>query len=324
MQTKQDLEKHIKEKKTAVLIVNTRSRKGRQLFFHALDMLIERGITIDASFPVHDPSRLPTVVKDAIGRGYKLIILGGGDGTISSIVDQFAYQDIVLGLLPLGTGNNFVTRTMGIPKSVEGAVDVIVNGKVVDVDLGKVGNDYFANTVSFGFSSDVARMTPRYLKRYLGVIAYGIMGVRNLFSRERFECKIILPNETHTIHTHQVVIANGSYFGITKLAPDAHVDSRKLVVFTMETFTRWQMARAWVSYFFGQPRKRAEARYFVTPSVTIETKPPQYLNVDGELTSQTPATFSAAGEALKIMAPTGFMDTAASVVVAPVCGAERS
>lgn len=306
MLTKHDLEKHIKEKKEAVLVVNTHSRKGRALFFNAVDLLRDRGITLTASYPVDDPVRLPEVIKEAIERGTKFIIVGGGDGTISSIVDYFAYQDIVLGLLPLGTGNNFVTRTMGIPKSVEGAVDVIVNGKVVDVDLGKVGNDYFANTVSFGFSSDVARMTPRYLKRYLGVVAYGIMGVRNLFSRERFECKIILPNETHTIHTHQVVVANGSYFGITKLAPDAHVDSRKLVVFTMETFTRWQMARAWVSYFFGQPRKRAEARYFVTPSVTIETTPPQYLDVDGEITSQTPATFSVAGEALKIMAPSKF------------------
>ena len=309
MTTKQELEKYIKEKKEAVLIVNTHSRKGRALFFNAIDLLQERGINLTATYPVHDPVRLPQVVQEAIQHGGKLIIVGGGDGTVSSIVDQFAYKDIVLGLLPLGTGNNFVTRTMKIPKSIDGAVDVIVNGKVVDVDLGEVDGDYFANTASLGFTADVARMTPRYLKRYLGMIAYGIVGVRNLFSRERFTCKIILPDQTIIVNTHQVVVANGSYFGITKLAPDTHVDSRQLVVFTMESFTRWQMAKMWLTFFLGQARQAKETRYFVTPEVRIETNPQQYLNVDGEVTSQTPANFKVAPEALKIMAPLKFEES---------------
>jgi diacylglycerol kinase (ATP) len=306
MATKQDLEKYIKEKREAVLVVNTHSRKGRTLFFNAVDLLKARGINLTATYPVHDPVRLPEVVQEAIQRGGKLIIVGGGDGTISSIVDQFAYKDIILGLLPLGTGNNFVTRTMGIPKSLKGAVDVIVNGKVVDVDLGEVNGDYFANTASLGFTADVARMTPRYLKRYVGVIAYGIMGLRNIFSRERFKCTIILPDQTLMVHTHQVVVANGSYFGITRLAPDAHVDNRQLVVFTMESFTRWQMVRMWLTFFLGNARQAKEARYFVTPEVTIETDPPQYMNVDGEVTTQTPVRFTVASEALKIMAPMKF------------------
>lgn len=303
---KQDLEKQIKEKKEAVLIVNTRSRKGRALFFSAVDLLENKGITVTAAYPVHDPVRLPEVVQEAIARGSTLIIVGGGDGTISSIVGQFAYKDIVLGLLPLGTGNNFVTRTMKIPKDIEAAVDVIVDGKLVDVDLGEVDGDYFANTASIGFTADVARMTPRYLKRWLGVIAYAVIGFRNLFSRERFTCTITLRSQTLSINTHQVVVANGSYFGITKLAPAMQVDSRQLVVFTMESFTRWQMVRTWLAFFFGYARTAKEARYFVTPEVTIETDPPQYLNVDGEVTSQTPSHFKVAPAALKVMAPVSF------------------
>jgi predicted polyphosphate/ATP-dependent NAD kinase len=64
-------------------------------------------------------------------RGHRLVIVGGGDGTISSVVDLFAYRNVVFGLLPLGTANSFA-KTLSIPLDVEGAVEVIVNGKLAD------------------------------------------------------------------------------------------------------------------------------------------------------------------------------------------------
>jgi diacylglycerol kinase (ATP) len=118
----------------------------------------KKGIAITASYPVRHPDRLPEGVKAAIRHKGDLVIVGGGDGTISSIIDYFAYQDVVFGLLPLGTGNSFA-RTLGNPLTLEGAIDIIANGKVVDVDLGKVNDDYFANVISIGFPADLARNT---------------------------------------------------------------------------------------------------------------------------------------------------------------------
>lgn len=287
----------------ATLVVNTHSRKGRKLFFRALDLLTKAGVEIEASYPVHDPSRLPSIVKEALDRDSKLVIVGGGDGTISSVVDAFAHHDAVLGLLPLGTSNNFVTRTMKIPSTIEGAVDVIVNGEVTDVDLGKANGDYFANTASIGLTADIARATPRWLKKRLGPLAYAITGVRNLITRERFTCTLTLPDGTHTVRTHQVMIANGNYFGMTRLAPDEHIDSGQLIAFTMETLDRWQMAKAWVEFFFGRPEKKIGTHYHVTSQVTIVADPPQYLNVDGEVTAMTPVTFTVARNALRVMTP---------------------
>jgi diacylglycerol kinase family enzyme len=74
---------------------------------------------------VRDPDRLPEAVRKVISKGCKQVIVGGGDGTISSVVDDFAYRDVVFGLLPLGTANSFA-RTLGIPLTVAKAVDVIV------------------------------------------------------------------------------------------------------------------------------------------------------------------------------------------------------
>jgi len=122
------------------------------------------------------------------------VIVGGGDGTISSIVDYFAHQDVVLGILPLGTGNSFA-RTLGIPLTLEGAVDVIVHGKVADIDLGKVDQDYFANIASIGFSAEVARNSSNRLKKLLGPLAYGLVAVREFVRHRSFSCTLQIDHQ---------------------------------------------------------------------------------------------------------------------------------
>ena len=72
MLSKLDLEKQIKKKREAVLVVNTHSSKGRTLFFKAVDLLKEKGINLTATYAVHDPLRLPEIVHEAIERGSQL------------------------------------------------------------------------------------------------------------------------------------------------------------------------------------------------------------------------------------------------------------
>ena len=106
-------------------------------------------------------------MREEIAKGRKFIILGGGDGTISSVVDHFAYTRVVFGVLPLGTANSFA-RTLGIPLDLAGAIDVLVNGKVANIDLGKINEDYFANGSAIGMPAIVGRATPHSLKKWLG------------------------------------------------------------------------------------------------------------------------------------------------------------
>src|SRR3712207_6713326 len=118
----------------AALIVNTRSRTGERTFFRALDRLQDLGVILGPTYAVRDPVRLPETVRDVLdGSGYRLLILGGGDGSVSSVVDFLAHHQVVLGLLPLGTANDFA-RTLDIPSDIEGACQTIAAGKMVDVD----------------------------------------------------------------------------------------------------------------------------------------------------------------------------------------------
>src|ERR687893_3061734 len=115
----------------AAMIVNTRSRSGERTFFEALDRLEGLGVPLGATYAIRDPVRLPETVREVLNEGseYRLLILGGGDGSVSSVVDFLAHHDIVLGLLPLGTANDFA-RTLEIPADVEKACETIAGGKI--------------------------------------------------------------------------------------------------------------------------------------------------------------------------------------------------
>src|SRR3546814_2360379 len=84
------------------------------------------------------------VCSSDLSSGAKMVIVGGGDGSVSGSVDSFVDKDCIFALLPLGTANSFA-RTLGIPLDLPGAVDVIANGRRARIDLGAINNDYFAN-----------------------------------------------------------------------------------------------------------------------------------------------------------------------------------
>jgi len=307
MTQKQHLEAKIKDQRSAVLVVNINSRKGEKSFSRAINELTRRGIHLVASYPVRQPERLPEIVKEAFHRSASLVIVGGGDGTISAIVDEFAYQDAVLGILPMGTGNSFA-RTLGIPLSIAGAVDVIVNGKVADVDLGKINDDYFANMAALGFTADVAHKTSNRIKQWLGPLAYLFVALQEIVHHQPFSCTLRFPHEEQRLKTHQVFIANGSFMGKTWLAPLIDPDDGKLVVYTMPMRNRWDLIKLLAAFMLGKFRAVSAAQYFPTTTVVIEADPTQYLDVDGEKTAQTPITVSIAPEALKVMVPQAFHD----------------
>ena len=73
----------------AALIVNTRSRSGERTFFESLDRLQELGVPLGVTYAIRDPARLPETVREVLddGSGYRFLILGGGDGSVSSVVD---------------------------------------------------------------------------------------------------------------------------------------------------------------------------------------------------------------------------------------------
>jgi YegS/Rv2252/BmrU family lipid kinase len=299
---KGDLQQAIAAERRAVLVVNTRSRNGRDLYGSARTVLSRNGVQLDAAYPVRNPVRLPEIVQGAVAQGHKLIIVGGGDGTISSVVDYFAYRDAVLGILPLGTANSFA-RALGIPLDLNGAVEVLTDGgKVADVDLGKIDDDYFANTAAIGLPALVGRKMPHGVKRYLGKAGYLLVGAVHFLRHRPFRC-ILTEGQKEIARIEDaldILIANGPYQGGVLVADEAHVESRDLVIRIVKGGRRSNLLQVWLN------RNRSDFVEIVRASdILIETDPPHYVSIDGEVVTQTPVRASVARQALLLMVPRG-------------------
>jgi YegS/Rv2252/BmrU family lipid kinase len=306
---KAELEALIRSRGELALVVNTRARRGERLYSEASDLLAKRGLRVSAAYPVRDPVRLPEIVAEAVRKGEPFIVVGGGDGTISSVVDFFADRDVALGILPLGTANSFA-RSLGIPLDLRGAVDVLAAGKIADVDLGRIDDDLFANAASLGIAPAIARTRPHRLKRYLGRAGYLVAAAGTIAGYRPFTCRLLKDDgSVKTIeNVVDILIANGTYHGGLLVAEQANVESRDLVIRVIKGNSRYALISAWARIWAGRSLPAEHLEIIRTTALTIETDHTEYVSIDGEVVAQTPIRVSIARQALRVMVPTDFKD----------------
>jgi diacylglycerol kinase family enzyme len=128
--------------RSAILIVNALSRQGRKQFDTAREKLGAAGIDLIEAIAVDRPGTLPARVAEAVAKKPPMLIVGGGDGTLSCAVDALVGTDTIFALLPLGTANSFA-RSLGIPLDLDGAIAVVAGGEPRRMDLGMIDGDYY-------------------------------------------------------------------------------------------------------------------------------------------------------------------------------------
>jgi diacylglycerol kinase (ATP) len=291
----------------AALIVNTRSRSGERAFFRALDRLQELGVPLGVTYAIRDPARLPETVQEVIGSDYRLLILGGGDGSVSSVVDFLANRDMVLGLLPLGTANDFA-RTLEIPQDIEDACLTMADGKVVDVDLGLAGDNYYVNVASVGLGVETTRALSPWLKKSAGPLAYPVAAVRAFLRHKPFSARLTFPDGDHAPEEYQrllqVAVGNGRFYGGGMVvAPESGIDDRTLDVYAIELGRQRDLLGVARYLKSGDFIRMDNVHHFRTSRVRLETEPDLPINIDGELVTRTPQDFSVDHNALKVIVP---------------------
>jgi YegS/Rv2252/BmrU family lipid kinase len=241
-------------------------------------------------------------VDAALAGDPDLLVLASGDGTLSQIVGRLAHRDTVLGILPTGTTNNFA-RTLGIPLTMDGALDVLAGGRVADVDLGTLDGQHFANVAALGISVSIAHSVPDGLKRVLGRGAYALAGLQCLVQHHAIDVTVETDEASFAYGTHELIVANGRFHAGMLIAPDVSADDRHLVVFHLGDRRRLALLRSLVLFAFGRPRTLREGNFVRVRRARVTATPPQELEVDGELRGRTPVEFGVDREALKVLVP---------------------
>ena len=291
----------------AALIVNTRSRTGERAFFQALDHLQEMHVPLGVTYPIRNPERLPEAVQEVLGDGYEFLILGGGDGTVSSVVDFLADRGTLLGLLPLGTANDFA-RTLDIPEDIEEACKLIANGKVVDIDLGLAGDNFYVNVASVGLSVEATRALSPWLKKSTGPLAYPVAAIRAFLKHEPFSVRLTFPEGDHEPVEYdrllQVAVGNGRFYGGGMIvALESGIDDKTLDIYAIDLGRRRDLIGAVRYLKSGDFIKTDGVHNFRTPRVRLETDPDLPVDIDGEVVTRTPQDFSVAQNALSVLVP---------------------
>jgi YegS/Rv2252/BmrU family lipid kinase len=287
--------------KQAILVVNAASRKGADAFAEAREKLVEAGVELLDAKAVSDPKTIDNAVMLAVERA-PMVIVGGGDGSLSSTVDYFVGTDTVFAVLPLGTANSFA-RTLGIPLDLDGAIAVIAGGRRERIDLGRIDGDYFANAAAMGLSPLIAESVPHKLKRYLGIVGYFIWAVRCAFRFRPFRLTVDDGKVKVAVWTTEVRIANGSHLGGVELVADAALDSGEIVVQAVTGRHVARLAWNWFATLFKLSARDATVTEFRGRSLKLDARPRQPISIDGEVTAETPVTVSVAKQAIEVAAP---------------------
>ncbi len=288
--------------KQAVLVVNVQSRRGADAFAQACEKLSAAGVEVTAQHAIEDPDEMRPVVRAALAARAPMIIVGGGDGSLSTTVDDFLGHETVFAILPLGTANSFA-RTLGVPLDLDGAIDVIATGRKKRIDLGAIDGDYFANAAAMGLSPLIAETVPHNLKRYLGMVGYLVWAARVAFKFRPFRLHVDNGSRVHKVWATEARIANGSFHGGVELVENATLTSGEIIVQAVTGRSLVGLAWSWFATLFKLRNRSQTVTEFHGRELRIRARPRQKISIDGELSARTPVTVTVARAAIWVAAP---------------------
>lgn len=288
--------------RSAILIVNALSRQGQKQFDVACTGLRAAGIELIDAIAIDKPGMLNRSVAAAMARKPPMLIIGGGDGSLSSAVDALVGTDTVFAILPLGTANSFA-RSLEIPLDLDGAIGVIAEGEARRIDLGMIDDDYYCNCAAIGLSTKIGGHIPPILKKTLGRLGYLIWATWQSMKFKSFKLIVTRDGVREEIDALEVRIANGPYHGGVELIDDADPQSGEIVIQAVTGRSPAQLGWSWfTSYLRLRARKDTTIEYRGR-EIHVETVPPLKISIDGEVLAKTPFTARVAAKAVSVMAP---------------------
>ena len=286
------------------VVVNTASRTGSRALPLVTRELARAAEEVQVH-PAHGGAELRDALDEAMATQPDLLEVGGGDGTIGCAAGLVAHTSTTLGVLPLGTANDFA-RTLEIPTALTAAVDTLLTGKVVDVDLGRVDGQVYLNVASLGLSVAVAqRLTPG-LKRRLGRFAYPVATLAAYRGHRPFAARLELDDGSvlELRDLMQVAVGNGRHYGggLT-VSPNASIDDHLLDVYAVEQGRLRDHVSIARLLRTGHLVEHDRVHHVTARRLRLITDEPIDVNLDGEVAATTPAVFEVDRNALHVVVP---------------------
>jgi diacylglycerol kinase family enzyme/membrane-associated phospholipid phosphatase len=294
----------------AVLVRSPHSGRSRGLE-RARQALGREGIRVAEELDIEHVDRLPEMLRTGAG-GPRLVIAAGGDGTVGSVAGRLVGTDNVLGILPLGTGNDFA-RALRIPLKPRAAAEQFGTGEISSVDLGRVTRygqppTYFAHAATVGLNVNFAKLaTEASVRARLGRLTYLAAAVYAVRESSRFRCSLEHEGGIEKLELMQLSVISapviGGALGLNVRSP--YPDDHRLDVLAVEDVPPLRMLRAGIFLLLGIKRPVPGIRALHVERLGVGSEHPLALTLDGELDAPLPGEFEMVAGAVRVVTPRG-------------------
>ncbi|MCC3358814.1 diacylglycerol kinase [Bacillus sp. REN16] len=280
--------------KRARIIYNPTS--GREIFKRHLSEVLEKLERAGYETSCHATTGAgdaTNAARIAVERKYDLVVAAGGDGTINEVVNGIAEQEYrpTLGIIPVGTTNDFA-RAIGVPRNIDGACDVIIEGNSVPIDIGRVNDNYFINIAGGGRLTELTYEVPSKLKTMIGQLAYYLKGIEMLPSIRPTEVSIEYDGKLYEgeIMLFLVSLTN-SVGGFEKLAPDSSLNDGLFDLLILKKANLADFIKVATLAIRGEHINDPHVIYTKANRVKVNPTEKMQINLDGEYGGLLPGEF---------------------------------
>ncbi len=274
----------LEQSKRYLLIVNPAGGSGRTMdALPEIERLLRaQSVTYEFHF-TQEPLHAVELVKE-LAPQFDVIVSVGGDGTINEILNGLPDLDKPLGMIPIGTGNDFARSCLVPHDDLEKDVEILLNHDVRMVDVGEVNGRRFINVLGMGFegrSNDIGRMLT-FIK---GAVKYLLAIVYTLITYRRIPMKITLDDDT-TLETDTFLISVGNGWNVgggLQLTPQARLDDGWFDVTYIEKISRWTIISNFHRLLNGTITDLEEVQTYRAKKLLVESPLSIPLHLDGEV-----------------------------------------
>lgn len=222
-----------------------------------------------------------------IDNSFEAVIIAGGDGSASEMVNLLQKReiDLPLGIIPAGTANDFASF-LGMTQNIESSIKRILDWNIKEIDIGRVNNRYFLNVCVGGIISQIAHGTETEMKNRLGKVAYYLQGLKELPKIKSMQLKIETSKKIIEDDFLGFFIFNskdaGGFKNIAKLAS---IDDGLFDLLAVKTGNILKLSTAAADLFNGKEIKNKNLIYLQDKHFKITLKnnrDEQHCDIDGE------------------------------------------
>jgi YegS/Rv2252/BmrU family lipid kinase len=288
------------------MIVNARARDAaRAELDGGLDLLRGAGMHVELL-----ESEGPRHSREAVLARHQdldLVIVAGGDGTISSMAGTLVECGLTLAIVPLGTAND-LARSLSMPTPLPEVFSVISECRSEAIDLGRVNGTYFFNVAHMGLGVKVTRELSDETKRHWGVLGYLKALLAAMARVRQFRVKLVVDGRQHQSRSIQLAVGNGPFYGGGNLIDDGtHITDGALTLYSLRPQSTFDLLT--LAPLIRSGRQRHDDRSFTArgQQILVETRPRRMsIHADGEPAGWTPARFDIQRGALRVLVPASF------------------